>query len=208
MIFKGYYKNPEATKKALEGGFYHTGDAGYFDKGHLIYEDRLSELIELDGGHQFSPQFIEIRFRFSPFIMDGIVFGGHDKPFVSAILTIDFDNVGKWAENRKIAYTTYSDLSQKKEVRELLKGIIVDINSFLPEYSKVKAFVSLHKEFDADEAELTRTRKLKREPIEERYKDILSSIYNREEKVNITSQVTYRDGRVGTVSTELFIDYL
>ncbi|MEE4352603.1 MAG: AMP-binding protein [Desulfatiglans sp.] len=208
MVFKGYYKNPEATKKALKGGYYHTGDAGYFDQGHLIYEDRLSELIALDDNNQFSPQFIEIRFRFSPFIMDAIVFGGPNKPFISAILTIDFENVSKWAENRRIAYTTYSDLSQKKEVRGLLKGIVKDVNSYLPDYSKVKAFVSLHKEFDADEAELTRTRKLKREPIERRYQNILSSIYEKREKIDITSQVTYRDGRVGKVSTELFIDYL
>jgi long-chain acyl-CoA synthetase len=207
-VFVGYYKSPEATAKVLKDGYYHTGDAGLFDKGHLVYLDRVDEMIELSDGKKFSPQYTEIRLRFSPYVKDVMVFGGEDKPFVSAILNIDYDNVGKWAERRKMTYTTYIDLSQKKEVRELLKGIVEKVNSVLPEYARIKAFVSLHKEFDADEAELTRTRKLKRKPIEERYKDILTGIYEERESIKVESQVAYRDGRIGMVRTEVIVNYL
>lgn len=206
-VFTGYYRNPEATRKVLRDGYYHTGDAGLIDKKHLVYLDRLEEMIELSDGNTFSPQYTEIRLRFSPYCKDAVVFGGPNKPFVSAILNIDYDNVGKWAEKRKIGYTTYIDLSQKKEVRELLKTIVSNVNSVLPEYARIKAFVSLHKEFDADEAELTRTRKLKREPIEEKYKDILMGIYEQKENIKVESQVAYRDGRIGTVRTEVIVNY-
>jgi long-chain acyl-CoA synthetase len=207
-VFVGYYKSPEATAKVIKDGYYHTGDAGLFDKGHLVYLDRVDEMIELSDGKKFSPQYTEIRLRFSPYVKDVMVFGGEDKPFVSAILNIDYDNVGKWAERRKMTYTTYIDLSQKKEVRELLKGIVEKVNSVLPEYARIKAFVSLHKEFDADEAELTRTRKLKRKPIEERYQDILTGIYEQKESIKVESHVAYRDGRVGMVRTEVIVNYL
>jgi len=207
-VFVGYYKSPEATAKVLKDGYYHTGDAGLFDKGHLVYLDRVDEMIELSDGKKFSPQYTEIRLRFSPYVKDVMVFGGEDKPFVSAILNIDYDNVGKWAERRKMTYTTYIDLSQKMEVRELLKGIVEKVNSVLPEYARIKAFVSLHKEFDADEAELTRTRKLKRKPIEERYKDILTGIYEERESIKVESHVAYRDGRVGMVRAEVIVNYL
>jgi long-chain acyl-CoA synthetase len=207
-VFVGYYKNSEATAKVLKDGYYHTGDAGLFDKGHLVYLDRVEEMIELSDGKKFSPQYTEIRLRFSPYVKDAMVFGGEGKPFVSAILNIDYDNVGKWAERRKMTYTTYIDLSQKKEVRDLLKGIVKNVNSVLPEYARIKAFVSLHKEFDADEAELTRTRKLKRKPIEERYQDILTGIYEKRESIKVESQVAYRDGRVGMVRTEVIVNYV
>jgi long-chain acyl-CoA synthetase len=207
-VFVGYYKSPETTAKVFKDGYYHTGDAGLFDEEHLVYLDRVDEMIELSDGKKFSPQYTEIRLRFSPYVKDVMVFGGEDKPFVSAILNIDYDNVGKWAERRKMIYTTYIDLSQKKEVRELLKGIVGRVNSVLPEYAQIKAFVSLHKEFDADEAELTRTRKLKRKPIEERYKDILAGIYEKRENIKVESQVAYRDGRVGMVRTEVIVNYL
>jgi long-chain acyl-CoA synthetase len=207
-VFVGYYKSPETTAKVFKDGYYHTGDAGLFDEEHLVYLDRVDEMIELSDGKKFSPQYTEIRLRFSPYVKDVMVFGGEDKPFVSAILNIDYDNVGKWAERKKMIYTTYIDLSQKKEVRELLKGIVGRVNSVLPEYAQIKAFVSLHKEFDADEAELTRTRKLKRKPIEERYKDILAGIYEKRESIKVESQVAYRDGRVGMVRTEVIVNYL
>ena len=207
-VFVGYHKDTEATAKVLRNGYYHTGDAGLFDKGHLVYLDRLNEMIELSDGKKFSPQYTEIRLRFSPYIKDVMVFGGEDKPFVSAILNIDYDNVGKWEERRKMTYTTYVDLSQKKEVRGLLQGIVQNVNSVLPEHARIKAFVSLHKEFDADEAELTRTRKLKRKPIEERYQEILTGIYEKRESIKMESQVAYRDGRVGMVKTEVMVNYL
>ncbi len=207
-VFVGYYKDPEATARVLRDGYYHTGDAGLLDKGHLIYLDRVDEMIQLPDGHKFSPQYTEIRLRFSPHVRDAVVFGGEDKPFVSAILNIDYENVGNWAERRKISYTTYRDLSQHEQVRELLGGIVQKVNEVLPSNTRIKAFVSLHKEFDADEAELTRTRKLKRKPIEERYRDILEGIYARQDSIKVESQVAYRDGKVGTVKTEVKVNYL
>jgi len=207
-VFVGYYKNPEETKKVLSGGYYHTGDAGLIDRGHLVYLDRLNEMIELADGNTFSPQFIEIRLRFSPYVKDAVVFGGRDKPFVAAILNIDYDNVGNWAERKKLSYTTYRDLSQHEAVTRLLRGIVEEVNSVLPEYARIKAFVSLHKEFDADEAELTRTRKLKRKPIEDRYRDILEGIYAQKDSIKVESQVAYRDGRVGAIKTDLKVNYL
>ncbi|MFH1115742.1 MAG: AMP-binding protein [Pseudomonadota bacterium] len=207
-VFIGYHKNPEATSKVIRDGYYCTGDAGLLDRGHLVYLDRLAEMIELSDGKTFSPQYTEIRLRFSPYCKDAVVFGGRNKPFVTAILNIDYDNVGKWAEREKIGYTTYMDLSQKKEVRDLLKTIVENVNAVLPEYARIRAFVSLHKEFDADEAELTRTRKLKREPIEERYKDVLQGMYEKKENIKVESQVVYRDGRTGTVKTEVIVNHL
>ena len=165
-------------------------------------------MIKLPDGNKFAPQYTETRLRFSPYVKDVMVFGGADRPFVSAILNMDYENVGKWAEKRKLTYTTYTDLSQKKEVRELLGEIVEEVNCVLPEYARIKAFVSLHKEFDADEAELTRTRKLKRKPIEKRYADVLEGIYGEKDRINVKSQVAYRDGRVGTVKTELRVTFM
>ena len=207
-VFVGYYKNPEATANALKDGYYHTGDAGILNNGHLIYLDRMDEIINLPDGNKFAPQYTEIRLRFSPYVKDVMVFGGAGRSFVSAILNIDYENVGKWAEKGKLSYTTYTDLSQKKEVRSLLGGIVEEVNGVLPEYSRIKAFVSLHKEFDADEAELTRTRKLKRQPIEKRYADVLKGIYEKRDRIKVKSQVSYRDGRVGTVKTELSVNFM
>jgi long-chain acyl-CoA synthetase len=207
-IFNGYYKNPEETAKVLKNGYYHTGDAGLFDNDHLVYLDRLNEMIELGKGKNFSPQYTEIRLRFNPYVKDAVVFGGKDKPFVSAILNIDYDNVGKWAEKNKMSYTTYTDLSQKQDVRQLLKQVVEEVNSVLPDYGRIKVFISLHKEFDADEAELTRSRKLKRKPIEENYHDILQGIYEGKESIKVESKVAYRDGRVGTIKTEVIVNHL
>ena len=207
-VFVGYYKNAEATARVLKDGYYHSGDAGMWDNGHLIYLDRIEEMIQRSDGRSFSPQYIEIRLRFSPYVKDAMVFGGEDKPFVSAILNIDFENVGNWAERNRLAYTTYADLSQKEEVRTLLKEIVEEVNSALQQHARVEAFVSLHKEFDPDEAELTRTRKLKRKPIEERYQKILSGMYGRQESISVQSEVAYRDGKVGTRRTDIKVNYL
>ena len=207
-VFVGYYKNAEATAEVLRDGYYHSGDAGVWDNGHLIYLDRMEEMIQRSDGKSFSPQYIEIRLRFSPYVKDAMVFGGEDKPFVSAILNIDFENVGKWAEKNRLAYTTYTDLSQKEEVRTLLKEIVKAVNSVLPQHARIEAFVSLHKEFDPDEAELTRTRKLKRKPIEERYQEILAGMYGKQDRIRVESEVAYRDGKVGKMRTDVKVNYL
>lgn len=206
-IFTGYFKNPEKTAEAIdEDGWYHTGDAGYMrEDGHLVYLERVKDMVELANGHTYSPQFIEGRLKFSPFIQDIMTIGGFDMEFVSAIIVINFDNVSRWAEKNGIAFTTFVDLSQKREVYELVKQDIERVNASLPEKSHLKRFVILHKEFDADEGELTRTRKLKRHTLYSKYADILEALYSAGKRVNVRAEVKYRDGRAGVVETELNI---
>jgi long-chain acyl-CoA synthetase len=204
-VFKGYYKNPQATaEKIIDGGWYCTGDAGHTDNdGHLIYLDRVTELLELAGGEKYSPQYIEGRLKFSPYIKDVMTVGGRTRPFLSALVNIDFENVGKWAEARGLGYTTYVDLSQKPEVYELIRKDVERVNKTLPDKARIRKFVLLHKEFDADEGELTRTRKLRRNVVEQRYADILHALYGDGEAVNVRAEVKYRDGRTGVVETAI-----
>ncbi len=210
-IFIGYYKNEEATTKALEidqdgSRWFHSGDAGYIDQhGHLIYLDRLKDMIELASGEKFSPQFIEGRFKFSPYIRDVMAVGGPDKHFVAALVSIDFENVGRWAEKRGIPYTTYIDLSQKPEVYDLVQKDVREVNKTMPEGGRVKKFVLMHKEFDADESEMTRTRKLRRGYLADHYQNIIDSIYSDSEQVTVSAVVHYQDGREGVVETALRI---
>ncbi len=203
--FIGYYDEPQKTGEALdEEGWYHTGDAGYMrPDGHLIYLERLQDMIELSNGHSFSPQYIEGRLKFSPYIQDVMTIGGFDMDYVTAIITIDFENVARWAEKNGIAFTTYVDLSQKSEVYELIKKDIERVNESLPEVGRVKKFVILHKAFDADEGELTRTRKLRRGTLQNKYGDILEAMYGDKADVNVRAEVKYRDGRIGVVETAL-----
>ena len=205
-LFREYYNNPEATKKAMDGRWYCTGDAGYVDDdGDVIFYDRLEDLRELATGAKYSPQYIESRLRFRPYIKDAIILGDKEKDYVSAIINIDFDNVGKWAENHSIPYTTFVDLSQKEEIAKLLKEETQRINRLLPEPARIKKYVLLHKEFDADDAELTRTKKLRREFVEQRYREIISAIYEGEKEASIGATVKYRDGRTGLIKTALKI---
>jgi long-chain acyl-CoA synthetase len=206
-IFSGYYKNLEATQEKIRDAWYYTGDFGYIDDDrHLIVIDRMEDLKELKGGRKFSPQFAEIRLRFCPYIKDALVIGGEDKDYVTAIINIDLENVGRWAEGNRIPYTTFTDLSQKSEVIELIKKDIQRINKFLPEWSRIRQFVNLHKEFDADEAELTRTRKLRRTFVESRYSDLITALYGKDREYNVEASVTYRDGRKGVMKTAIHIN--
>ncbi|MFC2042262.1 AMP-binding protein [Chloroflexota bacterium] len=203
-MFSGYHRNPEKTKETLINGWCHTGDAVHVDeRGHLIFMDRLDHMGELRSGIKYAPQYIEGRLRFSPYIKDAMVIGAKDKDYVSAIVNIDFTMVGKWAERNRIPFTTFVDLSQKKEVADLVQKDLVRVNGYLPEGSGVKKFVLMHKEFDPDEAELTRTRKLRREFLEERYKELIDAMYQDGASVTVKAPVTYRDGRKGTVSTSI-----
>jgi len=205
-MFSGYYKDSEKTTSTLIDGWCHTADAVHINEGgHLVFMDRLEHLGELSSGIKYAPQYIEGRLRFSPYIKDAMVVGGKDKEFVSAIINIDFTMASKWAERNKIPFTTFVDLSQKKEIADLVQKDLVRVNGYLPEPARVRKFVLLHKEFDPDEAELTRTRKLRREFIEDRYKDLISAIYEGREKVDVKATVTYRDGRKGTVTTTIRI---
>ncbi len=204
--FKGYYKQPEQTGAALDvEGWYHTGDAGHMDEasGHLIYLERVKDLIELANGERFSPQYIEGRVKFSQYVQDMLTIGGADRAFVSAIIVIDFQNVSRWAEKHSIAFTTYVDLSQRAEVYAIIRQELRAVNESLPANSRVKRFVILHKEFDADEAELTRTRKLRRGALHKKYQQVLEAIYGGRRQVHIRAEVRYRDGRSGTIETEL-----
>jgi long-chain acyl-CoA synthetase len=201
-MFTGYHKNPEKTAVTLIDGWCHTGDAvNINEQGHLIFMDRLEHMGMLKSGAKYAPQYIEGRLRFSPYIKDAMVIGGKDKEYVSAIINIDFAMVGKWAERNRIPYTTFVDLSQKKEVADLVRQDLERVNGYLPEQSRVQKFVLLHKEFDPDEAELTRTRKLRREFMEQRYKDLIDALYGNRDKVDVQAPVTYRDGRKGVVTT-------
>ena len=206
MVIKGYYKDPEKTGEAIEDGWFHTGDAGFFDDdGHLIFLDRLSDLVELAGGGKVAPQYLESSLRFSPYISDTMVLAGEDKPYVSAILVISFENVGRWAEMNKINYTTFTDLSQKKEVYDLIHKEMLRVNKTTTEGSAIKRFILMHKELDPDEAELTRTRKLRRDFIESRYGDMIQGIYSGQSEVPVEAEVRYRDGRTGVVKTSVKI---
>ncbi len=208
-LFSGYYKDPATTAEKLKNGWYYSGDFGHVtEDGHLIVMDRMSDLRELSGGQKFSPQYAEMRLRFSPYIKDALTIGGGDKAYVTCIVNIDLDNVGRWAETRQIPYTTLTDLSQKVPVIELIRKDIEKINRTLPQWARIMKFAILHREFDADEAELTRTRKIKRSFVEQRYKDLIDALYSGATELPVEAPVTYRDGRKGTIKTAIKINSL
>lgn len=205
--FSGYYKNEAGMQEAVKDGWYITGDATRMkENGDLIFLDRVKDLKQLSTGHHFPPQFIETRFRFSPFIKDGMVLGDEQKPFVAALINIDSETVGRWAERQGIPYTTFPDLSQKPEVCDLIRSELERVNRNLDEPSRVKRFVNLPKEFDPDEAELTRTRKLRRGFLEERYSGLIEAVYGGQEFYEAEVPVKYRDGRTGLVKTDTRIN--
>lgn len=211
-VFQGYYKNPEATQQALEidernQRWFRTGDAGHLSEdGHLIYLDRVKEMITLASGEKYSPQYLEGQLKFSPYIRDVMTIGGEDKPYVTALINMDFENIGRWSEKRGISYTTFVDLSQKKETYNLIRQDVERVNRSLPEPARIQKFVLLHKEFDADEGELTRTRKLRRKLLYQRYQTMIDAMYNGEENVYVRAAVRYRDGREGVVETTIRIE--
>jgi long-chain acyl-CoA synthetase len=213
-VFEGYFGNPEATAQSLlvdEDGrrWFCTGDAGHIDEdGHVIYLDRVKDMITLANGEKFSPQFIEGRLKFNPYIRDVMAVGEETREFVVALISIDFENVGRWAEKRGLGYTTYLDLSQKDEVYQLVYEAVEEVNKSLPAAGQVRRFVLMHKEFDADEAEMTRTRKLRRGFLTERYGDIIEAMYNGDEEVNVRALVSYQDGREGFIETKVKVKSL
>ena len=205
-MFSGYHKNPDVTAEALVDGWFQTGDAGYInEEGHIIYIDRVSELGRLKNGGNYSPQYVEGSLRFSPYLQEAVAIGGTERDYLTVILNIDFDNVGRWAQKNRINYTTYVDLSQKEEIADLLLEDVQRVNKNLPEEVKIKKFAILHKEIDPDEAELTRTRKLRRKLFEGKYIDLINGFYSDVDSVPVETTVTYRDGKTGTVKTALKI---
>jgi long-chain acyl-CoA synthetase len=200
--FSQYYKNLEETAKALREGWWYSGDAGSIDEqGHIIFMDRVSELGELKSGAKYAPQYIESGLRFSTYIKDAMSIGGKRRDFVTAIIIIDFENVGRWAEIHRVPYTTFTDLSQKQEVADLIRTDVERVNQALPEVASVKRYVLLHKEFDPDEADLTRTRKLKREALEKRYERLIEAMYAGEKEIEVEAEITYQDGKKGVLKT-------
>ena len=209
--FRGYYKNDDATDDAFtvdEVGarWFRTGDAGYIDDdGHIIYLDRVKDMLTLANGERYSPQFIEGRLKFNPYIQDVMAVGGPERDSVTALIIMNFDNVGQWAEKQGIGYTTFVDLSQKSQVYDLIREAVQNVNSSLPPGGGVHRFVLMHKAFDADEAEMTRTRKLRRGFLAERYSDIIEAMYAGRESVNVKAPVRYQDGTEGFIETDVRI---
>ncbi len=210
-VMQGYYKNPEATAQDIfvdDDGrrWFRTGDAGYIDEdGHVIFQDRVKNMIKLANGEVFSPQFIEGRLKFSPYIRDVMAVGGETRDFVTALIIMDFDNVGRWAEKRGIGYTTFVDLSQKPEVYALITEAVQEVNETLPPGARLRRFVLMHKEFDADEAEMTRSRKLRRNVLVDKYGDIIEAMYSGVDSVDVVATVTYQDGSEGVMETAVKI---
>jgi len=200
--FLGYHKRPEASAEKIKDGWFSTEDCmAMTEGGEMVYLERLGDMRKLSTGVRFPPQFFETRLRFSPFIKDVMTLGDETKPFVAALINIDPETIGRWVEKRGIVYSTFPDLSQKPQVLELIRGEIEKVNKILPSDSQVKRFANLPKEFDPDEAELTRTRKLRRSFLEDRFGGLIEAIYQQEAEYITEVPVKYRDGRVGKVTT-------
>lgn len=202
-VFVGYYKTPEETAKTLKDGWLYSGDTGFIDgDGHLVVFDRSKDIMILNDGRKFSPQFLEARLKFSPYLKDALVVG-HQRPYVTAILCIDYNTVGKWAEDNGINYTSYTELCQLPQVYDLVQRPIREVNRSLPEPARIVRFANLFKEFDADDDELTRTRKIRRAFVENRYKDIIDGLYTSNEMLHLDTNITYEDGRVVKIKTDM-----
>jgi long-chain acyl-CoA synthetase len=200
--FSGYWKRPDKTAEKFDGDWFRTGDAvGSSADSELIYYDRLEHMSQLRTGARYAKQFIEVRLRFSPYIKEVLVIGDPDRDFVSALINIDDVVFSRWAEQRNISFTTFTDLSQRPEVVEQVAAEIRAVNAVLPPGARVVRFANLPKELDADEGELTRTRKLKREVIEQRYRAVIEALYGSGSQLDIAIPVRYQDGRSGTLST-------
>ncbi|MCL6415335.1 long-chain fatty acid--CoA ligase [Aestuariirhabdus sp. Z084] len=208
-MFSGYYKNAEAYQDDVKDGWMHTGDAGYFkqENQHLVVIDRLKDLAQTDQGYRYSPQFIENKLKFSPFIAEAVVLG-NQRPHLSAIICIRFSVVSKWAEQRGLAFTNYTNLSAHEAVYELLRDEVNSVNQTLPEAQRIKRFLLLYKELDADDGELTRTRKVRRGVIGEKYEDIIESIYSGSDHVDVDTVITFQDGTRSRIKTSLKVEEL
>lgn len=203
--FSGYYNDYKSTEAAFENGWLKTGDAGYIDDdGHLLIIGRKEDIIRNKSGDAFSPDFIETRLKFSPYIKEAVTFG-EARPHITAMINIDLGNVGNWAEDQMIPYTTYMDLSQQKAVEELILTEVREVNKQLPDVMKIKKFVLLYKLLDADDDELTRTGKVRRRFVYGLYIKIIEAMYGAVKNVPVTGKIRYRDGRVGEIETTINI---
>ncbi len=210
-LFKEYYKNPQATAEAKDAeGWFHTGDAGYFDPdGHVKIIDRVKDVGELSDGTLFAPKYLENKLKFFPYIKETVTFG-HQRDRVCAFINIDMDAVASWAEKRNLAYSGYTDLASRGEVYDLVRECVEKVNADLaqePEVanSQIQRFLILHKELDADDGELTRTRKVRRGFVAEKYAPLIDALYGGKNQCHIESQVRFEDGRTGMISADLRI---
>ena len=208
-LFKEYYKNPQATLEAKDReGWFHTGDAGYFDPdGHLKIIDRVKDVGQLADGTLFAPKYLENKLKFFPYIQEAVAFG-HGRDRVCAFINIDGEAVGNWAEKRNMPYSGYVDLASRDEVYDLLRECIEQVNTDLaqePEVanSQIQRFLILHKVLDADDEELTRTRKVRRGFVAEKYAALVEALYAGKQSVHVEAQVKYEDGRTGKISADL-----
>ncbi len=207
-MFTGYLNNQAAYDEDVQDGWMHTGDAGYFkDSGHLVVIDRLKDMSETSHGDRYSPQFIENKLKFSPFIAEAVVVG-KDRPWLSAIICIRYAIVAKWAEQKGIAFTNYTNLSAQPEVYQAIREEVLKVNESLPDAQKISKFILLYKELDADDGELTRTRKVRRGVVAEKYGDIIETIYSAAPNVDVDTVITYQDGTKTRIQTSLVIETL
>ncbi len=212
MLLKAYYKRPDATAESINAdGYFMTGDAGFFDdEGHLKIIDRAKDVGKLNDGSMFAPNYIENKLKFFPHIKEAVTFG-NQRDFVTAFINIDLEAVGNWAERRGMPYAGYTDLASQAPVYELIRECVEKVNADLAtdprmSGSQVRRFLILHKELDADDGELTRTRKVRRNFIADKYGVLVDGLYGGKQRQFIETQVTYEDGRVGKVSADLRIE--
>ena len=205
-VFVGYYKQEEATREALTAdGWLKTGDAGLIDpQGQLAIIDRAKDVGKLTCGTPFAPQFIENKLKFSPFIREAVAFGDA-RTFVAAMIAIDLGTAGNWAERRGLAYTSFMDLSRKPEVAELVCEEVVKVNTSLPAALQVKRILLLNKELEADDAEMTRTRKVRRRFVAEKYAGVIDAFYTGADQADVTMEITFEDGRKNTLAATIDI---
>jgi long-chain acyl-CoA synthetase len=209
-VFQSYYKNPESTASTkTEDGWVHTGDAGYFDdnNGHLKIIDRAKDVGKLNDGTLFAPKYIENKLKFFSFIKEAVVYG-NERDFSTAFINIDLDAVGNWAERRNMAYSGYIDLAGQDEVYQLIKDCIDKVNQDLSRDSRlgnsqIRRFLILHKELDADDGELTRTRKVRRNFVGDRYDILVDALYSDRNQCHVETQVTFEDGRTGMLEADI-----
>jgi long-chain acyl-CoA synthetase len=202
-MFTGYLgvnDNPD-----LREGWLHTGDAGYHrPDGRLVVIDRIKDIAETSTGTRFSPQYIENKLKFSPFVAEAVVLGA-GQSHLSAMICIRFQIVSKWAERNRIAFTTYSDLSSRPQVLELLRTEVEKVNATLPPAQQLREFVLLYKELDADDEELTRTRKVRRGVIAQKYGDIIEAIYRGDDAIPVDTTIAFQDGTKQRIRTTLAV---
>jgi long-chain acyl-CoA synthetase len=205
-VFVGYYKQEDATRDAITpDGWLKTGDAGLVDpRGQLAIIDRAKDVGTLADGTPFAPQFVENKLKFSPFIREAVAFGDQRK-FVAAMVAIDISTVGKWAEQNNLPYTSYMDLARKPEVARLVIEEVAKINATLPEATKIRRIVLLNKELDADDAEVTRTRKVRRAFVADKYAPVIGALYDGAKETQLTMDITYEDGRKSQLTSTMLV---